>query len=84
MLSSQEFDVENVNWQQEEYSEKQEFFSMAKIRYNSEAKEAIVTITGKNLVHVRLKEPQFAITPGQAAVFYDMNNEYVLCGGWIK
>jgi len=57
---------------------------MAKIRYNSAAKEAIIIKTGKNSLHVKLKEPQFAITPGQAAVFYDMNNEYVLCGGWIK
>ena len=83
LLSSQEFDVENVNWQQEN-DEKQEFSAMAKIRYNSAAKEAIIIKTGKNSLHVKLKEPQFAITPGQAAVFYDMNNEYVLCGGWIK
>lgn len=84
LLSSQEFDVENVNWQQESYSEKQDFSAMAKIRYNSAAQEAIITKTGKNSVHVKLKDLQFAITPGQAAVFYDMNNEYVLFGGWIK
>ena len=84
LLSSQEFDVENVNWQQQEYADMQEFSAMTKIRYNSAAKEAIIIKTGKNSLHVKLKEPQFAITPGQAAVFYDMNNEYVLCGGWIK
>jgi tRNA-specific 2-thiouridylase len=106
LLSSQEFEVENVNWQQEKYGEKQgmslafqdgkavfqaltpasqqKFSAMAKIRYNSGAQEAVITKTGKNSVHVKLKEPKFAITPGQAAVFYDMNNEYILCGGWIK
>ena len=84
LLSSQEFDVENVNWQQEEHGEKQEFIAMAKIRYNSGAQEAVIIKTGENSVHVKLKEPKFAITPGQAAVFYNMNNEYVLCGGWIK
>ncbi|OGI00767.1 MAG: tRNA 2-thiouridine(34) synthase MnmA [Candidatus Melainabacteria bacterium GWF2_32_7] len=108
LLFSQEFDVENVNWQQEKYGEKQdnelqklpskqssasafytpasqhEFPAMVKIRYNSEAQEAIITKTDENSVHVKLKEPKSAITPGQAAVFYDMNNEFVLCGGWIK
>jgi len=82
-LSGQEFDVENVNWQQEEFGEKNEFSAMAKIRYNSAAVEAVVSKTGENSIHVKLKEPKFAITPGQAAVFYDFNNEYVLCGGWI-
>lgn len=84
LLSSQEFDVENVNWQQDEFAYKDEFIAMTKIRYNSGAQEAIVTKTGENSVHVKLKEPKFAITSGQAAVFYDMNDEYVLCGGWIK
>lgn len=84
LLSSREFDVENINWQQPEYGEKQQFVSMAKIRYNSGAQEADVVKTGEDSVHVKLKEPKFAITSGQAAVFYDMNDEYVLCGGWIK
>ena len=84
LLFSQEFNVENINWQQEEYSNEQQFTAMAKIRYNSPAQEAFVIKTGENSAHVSLKEPKSAITPGQAAVFYDMKNEYVLCGGWIK
>jgi tRNA-uridine 2-sulfurtransferase len=32
-------------------------------------------------VEVRFDEPQRAVTPGQAAVFYD--GELVLGGGWI-
>ena len=84
LLSSREFDVENVNWQQEEYADMQEFSAMTKIRYNSAAQEAVITKTGENSVRVKFKEPKSAVTPGQAAVFYDMNDEYVLCGGWIK
>jgi tRNA-specific 2-thiouridylase len=84
LLSATEFDVENINWQQTEFAEKDEFISMVKIRYNSAAQEAVVKKTGENSVHVIFKEPKFAITSGQAAVFYDMNDEYVLCGGWIK
>jgi tRNA-specific 2-thiouridylase len=37
---------------------------------------------GEDAVEVNLKTPQKAITPGQAAVFYD--GETVLGGGWIK
>jgi len=33
-------------------------------------------------VKVKFKSPQKAITPGQAAVFYE--GETVLGGGWIK
>ena len=64
LLSSQEFDVENVNWQQEEYASLQEFSAMTKIRYNSGAQEALITKTGENSIHVKIKTPKFAITPG--------------------
>ena len=33
-------------------------------------------------VEVRFDEPQRAVTPGQAAVFYD--GDLVLGGGWIE
>src|SRR5205823_91659 len=39
------------------------------------------TIGQRNGLRVRLGEAQKAITPGQAAVFYD--NDVVLGGGWI-
>ncbi len=74
-LYSSEFEVNNINWQQE-YQEN----IMVKIRYNSPAQEAKITRDGQ----VRLKEPKDAVTPGQAAVFYDMDNEYVLGGGIIS
>ena len=55
----------------------------ARIRYR--AKDAAVTITpditGRG-VHLDFDEPQRAITPGQAAVFYD--GEVCLGGGWIE
>ena len=35
--------------------------------------------------NVKLKMPEFGISPGQAAVFYDLVDENrVLGGGWIK
>ncbi|MBS3917921.1 MAG: tRNA 2-thiouridine(34) synthase MnmA [Deltaproteobacteria bacterium] len=53
-----------------------------KIRYNHPGAEAVLSSTGENAVEVNLKIPQKAITPGQAAVFYE--GDTVLGGGWIK
>lgn len=52
----------------------------AKIRYRHTPAPAVVT-THDDSVSVRFDEPQPAVTPGQAVVFYD--GERVLGGGWI-
>jgi tRNA-specific 2-thiouridylase len=52
-----------------------------KIRHRHEAAPALVEKTGPGEVRVTFDEPQRAITPGQAAVFYD--GDIVLGGGWI-
>ena len=53
----------------------------AKIRYKSVAAPATLTVDGER-AEVRFDEPQRAITPGQAVVFYD--GEVVLGGGTIE
>ncbi len=54
-----------------------------KIRNKHMAAAATLTPTGEaNRVEVRFDEPQRAVTPGQAAVFYD--GDLVLGGGWIE
>ena len=53
----------------------------AKIRYNHPGTAATLTPVGKGVVKVKLHTPQRAITPGQAAVFYQ--DDLVLGGGWI-
>jgi len=52
-----------------------------KIRYNHPGTRATVTPLEQQRARVRLCEPQKAVTPGQAAVFYD--GDVVLGGGWI-
>jgi len=52
-----------------------------KIRYNHPGTPATVTPTGNGAVKVKLHAAQRAITPGQAAVFYQ--DDLVLGGGWI-
>jgi tRNA-specific 2-thiouridylase len=53
----------------------------AKIRYNHPGAPATVTPLEGNRVKVKLHSPARAITPGQAAVFYQ--DDLVLGGGWI-
>jgi tRNA-specific 2-thiouridylase len=53
----------------------------AKIRYKSVAAPATLRVDGDR-AEVRFDEPQRAITPGQAVVFYD--DEVVLGGGTIE
>lgn len=53
----------------------------AKIRYNHKKAEAQISPLDNGMIKVKFDEPQPAITPGQAVVFYD--DETVLGGGWI-
>ncbi len=52
-----------------------------KIRHRHEPAPAMIERTGEDEILVAFDEPQRAITPGQAAVFYD--GEIVVGGGWI-
>ena len=51
----------------------------AKLRYHQAESECIIHPLGDNKVLLEFEKPQRAVTPGQAAVFYD--GEYVLGGG---
>jgi tRNA-specific 2-thiouridylase len=52
-----------------------------KIRYNHPGTRATLTPMENQRARIRLHDPQKAVTPGQAAVFYD--DDLVLGGGWI-
>ena len=52
------------------------------IRYSHAAAPAELEPAGPDRVRVRFDEPQPAVTPGQAAVFYE--GDVVLGGGWIE
>ncbi len=55
--------------------------AQVQIRYQHRAAAATICPTGIDEVGVLFEEPQRAITPGQAAVFYD--DDVILGGGWI-
>ena len=52
-----------------------------KIRHRHEPAAAVIEKTSADEILVTFDEPQRAITPGQAAVFYD--GDVVVGGGWI-
>jgi len=56
--------------------------TQVRIRYRHAAANASVHPLPGGRAEVRFDEPQRAITPGQAAVFYD--GEVCLGGGWIE
>ena len=51
------------------------------IRHRHAAAPAVVRSLGDSRAEVVFDAPQIAVTPGQAAVFYD--GEFVIGGGWI-
>ncbi len=78
---SKECIVSKINWQAFE-SLSDPIQVQVKIRYKHPKTPAIVYPERNNEVRVVFDEPQSAVTPGQAAVFY--NGDTVLGGGWIK
>ena len=53
-----------------------------KIRHKHQPASAVIESAGLDEVRVTFDEPQRALTPGQAAVFYD--GDIVVGGGWIE
>ena len=54
----------------------------AKIRYSHKGAPCVIEEIAPDVVEVRFEEPQRAITPGQAVVFY--HEGYVVGGGTIR
>ena len=79
-LDRDEFTVDRCNWIPfDDPPERLEV--MAKIRYNHPGTTATVTAMDNGRAKVKLHAAQRAVTPGQAAVFYQ--DDLVVGGGWI-
>jgi len=80
-LRTTTFEIENVNWIS--IAEPgAPFQGQAKIRHKHDPAPATIEALPNNRARITFETPQRAITPGQAAVFY--NDVVVLAGGWIK
>ncbi len=71
----------DINWIAKQ-SLKQPLELKAKIRYRHREADAVITPSSKREAHVKFKQPQMAIAPGQAIVFYDKDT--VVGGGTIE
>lgn len=56
--------------------------AVVQVRYRHRGVSSLITPLPENQVQVEFQEPQGAVAPGQAAVFYD--GDRVLGGGWIR
>lgn len=80
-LNSIEFTAKGVNWVAFDEPTKAVRASV-KVRYRHEPAPALVYALPENRARIVFDEPQAAITPGQATVFY--NGEETVGGGWIE
>ena len=80
-LARRDIWVDGIHWISEEFSEGETRELWVKIRYKNPKAKASVRREGTSC-EVRFHEPAYAVTPGQAAVFYD--GDTVVAGGWIR
>ena len=78
--------AENISWVQTknqiELNSEEPFEVRAKIRNRHREDDAVVTMKSDTQAEIEFKNPQRAITPGQAVVLYQ--DKKVLGGGWIN
>jgi len=80
-LRTTELEMESVNWIS--IAEPAEpLHGQAKIRHKHAPAAATIEALPGNRARITFDKPQRAVTPGQAAVFY--NGDVVLAGGWIS
>jgi len=82
-LRRTECEIENVNWIALANPQKA-VRALVKIRHKHIPAAATVDPIGETCARVTFEKPQRAITSGQGAVFYDLDGERVLGGGWIR
>ncbi len=80
-LLSREFTVAGVNWIAFDHPSNP-IHARVRVRYRHTEAPATITPMQNCRAQIVFDEPQRAITPGQAAVFY--NDDEVLGGGWIS
>ena len=79
-LGSRGFMADSVSWIEAPRAEK--IVAEVQVRYRSPAIPCRLQLADEHSVQVYFEDIDVAVTPGQAAVFYD--GERVLGGGWIE
>lgn len=73
--------VDQLNWIGVDAPENGRLECEVQIRYHHDAAPAELRIEG-GIAHVRFREPQLAVTPGQGAAFY--LGDRLIGGGWLR
>ena len=83
-LERSEFTIKDLTWVAP-YPRKigQSFTALAQLRHRHRGVKVQVTPTEDNTAHVKFYEEWSTVSPGQACVFYDLENEEVYGGGRI-
>jgi tRNA-specific 2-thiouridylase len=79
-LLSEEFMAAGVNWVAFD-EPKEAVRAQVRVRYRHQPAPALIEPLADARARITFDEPQRAITPGQATVFY--SGDEVLGGGWI-
>ncbi|HMF58677.1 MAG TPA: tRNA 2-thiouridine(34) synthase MnmA [Pyrinomonadaceae bacterium] len=80
-LLTSEFTATGINWISFDAPE-ESVRAEVRIRYRHQQEPATITMLDGARAHIRFDQPQRAITPGQATVFY--RGDEVVGGGWIE
>ncbi len=83
-LSCKKIKISDCNWLIDLVNEK-EFEVLVKLRNSSQPVIGTIKVNFDNsLVYLTFDEPQFGVSTGQAAVFYNIkDSSHILGGGWI-
>lgn len=83
-LSCNKIKISDCNWLIDLVNEK-EFRVLVKLRNSSQPVTGTIKVNfDNNLAYLTFDEPQFGVSTGQAAVFYNIKeSSHILGGGWI-
>ncbi len=84
-LDTFNFEITNVNWLGDKHFEEEDSINVdVKVRSTRSPTPAIVIPLGDHNARIELVNPELAVSPGQACVFYSQDSSRVLGGGWIS
>ena len=84
-LNTYDFEISNVNWLGDLPFEEEDSINVdVKVRSTRTPTPAFVIPLGETEAKIQLIDPELAVSPGQACVFYSQDSSRVLGGGWIS
>ncbi|WP_037306926.1 tRNA 2-thiouridine(34) synthase MnmA [Ruegeria halocynthiae] len=84
LLATRTIPVREINWLGDEpFTSQDEWHVSVKVRSTRPPREAIIRPLSDTTAEVELLAPEEGVSPGQACVFYSLENSRIFGGGWI-